>query len=78
VFFTPFREGPSRETFEEKIWRKGLIFCLRMIKLDFIFLSDFQDGSTSFHEDLTKEFEYSTLSLSPLKSEGDGGGNDLK
>jgi hypothetical protein len=34
-----------------------------MIKLAFVFLSDFQDGNMSFHEDLIKEFEYSTLSF---------------
>jgi hypothetical protein len=43
---------------ERAIWGKGLIFCFRMIKLNFVFLSDFQDGSISFHENSIKKFEY--------------------
>jgi len=49
-----------------------------MIKLNFIFLSDFQAGNMWFHEELIKEFEYPHHLVPPSKGEGQGGGNGFK
>jgi len=38
-------------------WAKQLIFCFRMIKLDFVFLSDFRDGNMSPLENLIRIFD---------------------